>query len=98
MDKARGQYAPMPDKHEISSDPIPVTEYEHKQYRSLVGSLNYFCETRRDIAYEVTRLAQGLAAPTRGHMKALKRVMAYLNTVQDMRLEVPRVIGDKWHV
>ena len=60
--------------------------------------MNYFCETRRDIAYEVTRLAQGLAAPTRGHMKALKRVMAYLNTVHDMRLEVPRVVGDKWHV
>ena len=98
MDRARGQYAPMPDKHEISSDPAPVSEQEHKRYRSLVGSLNYFCETRFDIMYEVTRLAQGLAAPTKGHMKALHRVMAYLNTVSDMRLEVPRVVGDTWHV
>ena len=44
------------------------------------------------------RLSQGLAAPTRGHMKALRRVMAYLNTVPDMRLHVPRVVGDKWHI
>ena len=48
--------------------------------------------------YEVTRLAQGLATPTRGHMKALYRAMTYLGTVHDMRLEVPRVIGDTWHV
>ena len=95
MDKARGQYAPMPDKHEISSDPAPVSEQEHRMYRSLVGSLNYFCETRFDIMYEVTRLAQGLAAPTKGHMKALHRAMAYLNTAHDMRMEVPRVVGDK---
>ena len=69
-----------------------------QMYRSLVGSLTYFCETRHDIAYEVTRLAQGLAAPTKGHMLALKRVMAYLSTVPDMRLMVPRVIGDVWRI
>ena len=98
MTSVRGQHAPMPNKHEISSDPTPVSEQEHKMYRSLVGSLTYFCETRHDIAYEVTRLAQGLAAPTKGHMLALKRVMAYLSTVPDMRLMVPRVIGDVWRI
>ena len=28
----------------------------------------------------------------------VRRVMAYLNTVPDMRLQVPRVTGDTWHV
>ena len=98
MHGAKPQYAPMPDKHEISSDPEPLSDAEHKVYRSRVGSLMYFTETRMDIMYEVSRLSQGLAAPTRGHMKALTRVMAYLNTVPDMRLHVPRVNGDTWHM
>ena len=65
----------MPDKHEISSDPEPVTAQEHKLYRSLVGSLMYFTETRMDIVYEVSRLSQGIAAPTKGHMKAHRIAM-----------------------
>ena len=88
----RAQTAPMP-----YSDPVPLSVQEHKQYRSLVGSLSYFCETRHDITYEVNRLAQGLAAPTKGHHTALKRVMAYLSTVPDERLWVCRVKGDTWH-
>ena len=95
---ARSQLAPMPNKHEISSDPTPVSEQDHRVYRSQVGSLTHFTETRHDIMYEVTRLAQGLAAPTRGHMLALRRVMAYLSTVPDMRLMVPRVTGDAWRI
>ena len=55
MTGARTQHAPMPDKHEISSDPELVTEQEHKMYRSQVGSLMYFTETRHDISYEVSR-------------------------------------------
>jgi hypothetical protein len=98
MSTARAQHAPMPDKHEISSDPELATAQEHKMYRSQVGSLMYFTETRNDIMYEVSRLSQGIAAPTKGHMKALRRVMAYLNTVPDMRLCVPRVAGDTWHI
>ena len=71
---------------------------EHKLYRSRVGLLMYFTETRMDIMFEVSRLSQGLAAPTKGHIQALNRVIAYLNTMPDMRLQVPRVTGDTWHV
>ncbi len=93
----RAQSAPMPDKKEMMSDPTPLSEQEHKKYRSTVGSLSYFCETRDDITYEVARLAQGLAAPTKGHQLALRRVMAYLSTMPDERLWVKRVQGDTWH-
>ena len=49
MTGVRAQSAPMPDKHEIASDPTLLSEQEHKKYRSQVGSLSYFCETRHDI-------------------------------------------------
>ena len=51
-----------------------------------------------DIMYEVSGLSQGLAAPTKGHMKALRRVLAYINAVPDMRLHVPRAVRDTWHI
>ena len=56
--------------------------------------MSYFCETRHDITYEVARLAQGLAAPTKGHRLALRRVMAYISTMPDEKLWV---VGDTWH-
>ena len=89
----------MPDKKEIASDPTLLSEQDHKKYRSQVGSLSYFCETRHAITYEVARLAQGLAAPTQGHQLAfnLRRVMAYLSTMPDEKLWVKRVVGDIWH-
>ena len=94
MTGVRAQTAPMPDKKEIASDPTLLSEQDHKKYRSQVGSLSYFNETRHDIAYEVARLAQGLAAPTKGHQLALRRVMAYLSTMPDGKLWVKRVMGD----
>ena len=97
MKGVRAQSAPMPDKKEIASDPTLLSEQDHKRYRSQVGSLSYFCETRHDIAYEIARLAQGLAAPTKGHQLALRRVMAYLSTMPDEKLWVKRVMGDTWH-
>ena len=88
MEGARAQSAPMPDKKEIASDPTLLSEQDHKRYRSQVGSLSYFCETGHDITYEVARLAQGLAAPTKGHQLALRSVMAYLSTMSDEKLWV----------
>jgi hypothetical protein len=61
-----------------------------------VGSLQWYAGIRYDIAYEVTRLAQFLSKPTRGAMKALRRVMAYLNTTRDKKLWAPRVKGSRW--
>ena len=98
MTSVRATTAPMPYKQDVMSDTTPLSDQEHKQYRSWVGSLSYFLHTRYDIAYEVHRLAQFLAAPTKGAMKALRRVMAYLATVPDKCLEVPRVVGDTWHI
>ena len=67
-------------------------------YRSLVGSLVWFTQTRWDIAHDVNRLSQWLSAPTKGAMKALRRVVAYLASTIDFKLEVPRVTNNTWHI
>ena len=94
----RPQTAPMPYKHEIYSDTTPLSIQEHKRYRMLVGHLTWFTVTRYDIAYEINRLAQHLQAPTKGSMKGVIRVMAYVRTTWDKALWVPRVKGDSWEV
>ena len=86
----------MPYKSEIMSDPSPVSDQDHSLYRSIVGSLQWYAGYRYDIAYEVTRLAQCLANPTKGAMKALRRVVAYISTTRDRQLKVPRVKGNSW--
>lgn len=100
MTGVRATTAPtcMPYKQDVMSNDTPLSVQEHNKYRSWVGSLSNFLHTRYDIAYEVHRLAQFLAAPTKGAMKALRRVMAYLATVPDKCLEVPRVVGDTCHM
>ena len=46
----------------------------------------------------MARLAQYSAKPTRGAMKALKRVLAYVSTTRHKQLAVPRVYGNTMHV
>ena len=90
MGKARYTSAPMPNKMEIYSDNTPLSQQEHAKCRSIVGSLVWFTLTKWDIAHDVNRLSQWLSAPTKGSMLALRRVMAYLASTVDFKLEVPR--------
>jgi hypothetical protein len=89
----------MPNKEEIYRDTTPCTPTEHAWYRSIVGALQWYAVmTRYDIAYAVARAAQYLAAPTRGAMTAVKRVLAYLATNREFSLSVARVEGTTYDV
>ena len=58
-----------------------------------------FClDSGWDIAHDINRLSQWLSAPTKGAMKSLRRVIAYLASTLDFKLEVPRVAGNTWHI
>ena len=71
--------APMPTKNLMYSDTQPVTQKEHKYYRSAVGSLQYYVTaTQWHLAHPVSRLAQHMQAPTQGDMKQLKHTLAWL--------------------
>lgn len=49
-----------------------------KEYRMVVGSLQYLSLTRPDIAFAVNRLSQYMHRPTDLHWQAVKRVLRYL--------------------
>lgn len=47
-------------------------------FRAIVGSLQYLCLTRPDIAFAVNRLSQFMHCLTTLHLEAAKRVLRYL--------------------
>lgn len=49
-----------------------------KEYRGLVGSLQYLSFTRPDLCYAVNRLSQYMHMPTTEHWAAVKRILRYL--------------------
>ena len=49
-----------------------------RQYRGFAARLNYLAADRPDLAYAVKEVCRGMAKPTRGHWKKLKRVGRYL--------------------
>lgn len=49
-----------------------------REYRMVVGSLQYLAFTRPDIAYSVNKLSQFMHRPTDDHWQAAKRVLRYL--------------------
>ena len=57
----------------------PLTAEHTKQYKSIVGSLRYLANcTRPDIGYITGQLGRYVSAPTHRHLKAVKRVLRYL--------------------
>ena len=48
------------------------------EYRSLIGSLRYLCNSRPDLAYSVGYLSRFLESPRQEHLAAIKRVLRYI--------------------
>jgi Reverse transcriptase (RNA-dependent DNA polymerase)/gag-polypeptide of LTR copia-type len=58
-----------------------------KEYQSMVGSLMYaMLGTRPDIAYAVSVVSRYSSNPTETHMKAVKRILRYLNATKHLKL------------
>ncbi|CAE6075150.1 unnamed protein product [Arabidopsis arenosa] len=49
-----------------------------KEYRAVIGSLQYLAFTRPDIAFAVNKLSQFMHKPTDEHWQAAKRILRYL--------------------
>ena len=49
-----------------------------KEYRAVIGSLQYLAFTRPDIAFAVNKLSQFMHKPTDAHWNAAKRILRYL--------------------
>lgn len=57
-------------------------------YRSLVGALQYVTLTRPEIAFSVNKVCQFMANPLENHWKAVKRILRYLESTLNYRLEL----------
>ena len=81
--------------HEAKPQPTPMISSQHlsknrgesinniKQYRSVVGALQYATITRPDISFSVNKVSQFLQDPRDEHWKAVKRILRYLKgTIQ----------------
>lgn len=54
-------------------------------YPTLLGELMYLMvQTRPDLAYSVSRLAQFMSNPREEHWTALKRILRYLQSTQEL--------------
>lgn len=49
-----------------------------KEYRAVVGSLQYLSLTRPDISFPVNKMSQYMHKPTTDHWNAVKRILRYL--------------------
>jgi hypothetical protein len=70
----------------------PVLEgEEHRLNESIIGSCMYLgiC-TRPDLTYPVSYILQFLAAPSKSHIRAAKRVLRYIKGTKDLQLSFPR--------
>jgi len=48
---------------------------DSKQYKRLVGKLNYFIVTHPDISFAVSELSQFLNSPCEGHWNTVIRIL-----------------------
>ncbi|CAM8889062.1 unnamed protein product [Rhodiola kirilowii] len=70
---------------EMNSPPTDQTKY-----RGMIGSLLYLTTSRPDIMFSVCQCARYQADPREAHVKAVKRIMRYLNGTKDLVLWYPR--------
>ncbi|XP_026417450.1 uncharacterized protein LOC113312932 [Papaver somniferum] len=76
---------PMPITVKLQSNPGEKSVYQ-KLYISMIRSLLYLTATRPDIAFSVGCCARFQADPRESHLKAVKRIIRYVNGTMDYGL------------
>lgn len=77
MDKANPLPTSMITNHQLSRYKSEAIQNQ-KQYRSIVGALQYVTITRPDISFCVNKVSQYMQNPLDNHWKAVKRILRYL--------------------
>jgi len=68
-------------KKDCPANPDPVL---HLQYQAIMGHLSFLvCMKRPDLAFAFAELSKFVQAPGVQHMKAVKRMLAYLKATQN---------------
>lgn len=85
MNGAKPVKTPLPDTLQLkTSDGDPMDDPH--LYRQVIGSLQYACLTRPDIAYVVNKLYKYMSNPTTTHWQSYKRVLRYFKEIVNQGL------------
>ena len=89
MQDCKGVKIPMPTNGHLCTDENGI-DFDHKVYRSMIGSLLYLCASRPDIMLSVCMCARFQAAPKESHHLAVKRILRYLAHTPTLGLWYPK--------
>src|SRR3954469_19267405 len=64
------------------------------QYRRLIGSLRYLCNTRPDLAFSVGIASRFMERPKISHMAVVKRILRYIKGTLGCGILFPSIL---WH-
>jgi histone deacetylase 1/2 len=67
---------------------VPLGPNDAKNYRSIVGALQYLSLTRPDISFAVNKVCQFLHAPTDTHWSTVKRILRYIRQNTKIGLKI----------
>lgn len=70
---------PMEDKGTLYLESLELNDNERTRFRQLVRSLQYLTLTQPNIVYNVNKISQFLAKPTKTHWTALQRILRFLS-------------------
>ena len=79
-------------------DETPLEREEQSYFRTQVGRSLFLSVLRPDLQYAVGQLARHASAPTVSDRIALKRLIRFLSTTRDMKLELSAMADADWAV
>ena len=93
MEEGKPVQSPLPEKNKFERGSNKEQDYneqstmERRDYRGLVGSLNYLAlSSRPDIAHASHVLSRFLEHPSKEHWMAAKRILRYLKGIKQPEL------------
>jgi hypothetical protein len=89
MGKAKPIKTPMGTNSHLDLD-MGGKSVDQKVYRSMIGSLLYFCASRPDMMLSVCMCVRFQAAPKECHLRAIKRIVRYLVLTHYLSLWYPK--------
>jgi hypothetical protein len=71
-------------------DGTPLGPEDVKNYRSVVGALQYLSHTRPDLVFAINKACQYLSTPTTVHWTTVKRILRYVKATLGLGLKICR--------
>jgi hypothetical protein len=91
MNDSHPTLLPIDPNTRLTKEDLVLEAEEHRLYQSIIGSCMYLVTcTRPDLAYPISYLLQFLAAPSKFHRTAAKRLQRNIKGIKDLKLSFPR--------